>query len=342
MPDLWLSAFPVTSGHSFSTKHEQLQNTQGWLQTSTCPRDTCYSWVRSYHSLRLPSRHPTHPCTTRETQQADLQDRPPSSRKYFQRSDEQEWNVALQICVPYKGHQLMCNSPGLTVASLDPSICHPNEKHLWTLLPFLQDSLAVERGWPGARPAETAQWGGGGDGEGCWGTNSHHLLKSRYRWMKQLFWVLWSVWAPPRQERVWQTGKSAVEATHFIRGIEHMANEERRWVQGRFNLEKKRLRWVLELPAGNGARAEASGKRARGNGPKLQQQKCWFYIRRMNFHLEVKHINHIPRTAAEPFSLGSFQSRWGPEQTGAILKLTLLWGESWVRNVQESFQSKLF
>lgn len=41
-----------------------------------------------------------------------------------------------------------------------------------------------------------------------------------------------------------------------------MANEERQWVQGLFNLEKKRLRWVLELPAGNGARAEASGQEA--------------------------------------------------------------------------------
>lgn len=160
--------------------------------------------------------------------------------------------------------------------------------------------------------------------------------------MKQLFWVLWSVLAPPWQERVWQTGKNAMEATQFIRGIENMANEGRQWVQGLFNLEKKRLRWVLELPAGNGAREEASGKRTRGNGPKLQQQKCWFYVRRMNFHLEVKLINHIPRTAVEPFSLGSFQNRWSPEQTGAILKLTLLWGESWVRNVQESFQSKLF
>lgn len=71
----------------------------------------------------------------------------------------------------------MCNCPGLTVGSLNPSALRASEKDLCTLLPFLQGSLTAERGWAGGSPAETPQWGGRGDSQGCWRTDSDHLLK---------------------------------------------------------------------------------------------------------------------------------------------------------------------
>lgn len=65
LPLLFWHAWSLALSTSCNTKHEHLY-VQGWLQTSTFPGDTSCFLTRSSHRLRLPSRHPTHPCTTRE------------------------------------------------------------------------------------------------------------------------------------------------------------------------------------------------------------------------------------------------------------------------------------